>query len=297
MNSQSQQALVGRKKSPSLAITLAASDQMTIKAWLRGKQPSTIEAYQRDALHMLATVGKPLPTVATSDLSNWLDMLADMSRSTRHRKVAAMKSLFRVALDLGHVNASPAASLRVEKPQITTEDRWLTQTEMVRLLAAEDDPRLHALLRLLYVCALRASEACNLRWRDMTGSPKKGGTARILGKGAKLRTVDVPAALWRELADLYDGPPAQNSPVVFARAGGILGRTTIHRAVKRAARRAKLRKTVSAHVLRHSRATHASENGCPPHELRATMGHASLDTTTRYLHVKPGGGSSNYIKG
>jgi integrase/recombinase XerD len=51
---------------------------------------------------------------------------------------------------------------------------------------------------------------------------------------------------------------------------------------------------VSAHWLRHS---HALDNGAPVHVVKDTLGHASLVTTSRYAHVKPDPGSSQWIKG
>ncbi|MBW4429286.1 MAG: site-specific integrase [Nostoc desertorum CM1-VF14] len=62
----------------------------------------------------------------------------------------------------------------------------------------------------------------------------------------------------------------------------------IDRVVKRAAA-AELENAmnVSAHWLRHSHATHALDEGVPVHLVQATLGHTSLDTTSKYLHVSP----------
>ena len=42
---------------------------------------------------------------------------------------------------------------------------------------------------------------------------------------------------------------------------------------------------VSPHWLRHAHATHALDKGAPLRLVQATLGHASLDTTSKYLHI------------
>src|SRR5690606_33145436 len=56
-----------------------------------------------------------------------------------------------------------------------------------------------------------------------------------------------------------------------------------------------LGRAVSPHWMRHSHATHALENGAPLHVIQATLGHANVATTSAYLHVRPGEGSSKYL--
>ena len=70
----------------------------------------------------------------------------------------------------------------------------------------------------------------------------------------------------------------------------------VDRIVIEAARRAGIAGNVSAHWLRHANASHALDNGAPIHVVQQSLGHASLVTTTRYAHIKPEAGSSQYIK-
>ncbi|MHB8285261.1 MAG: tyrosine-type recombinase/integrase [Caulobacteraceae bacterium] len=269
-------------------------DEPMIRMWLHNRQPNTALAYEADARRFLAHSGKSITQTTLSDLQAWELSMASDSRASRARRLAAVKSLLSFLTRTGVLTLNPGVALRVEKPQETASERILTREEVARLIGGETDPRRRALLRVLYVMGLRASELVELRWRDMTPVAKKGGEARILGKGAKLRKVAVPLDLWRELAALATtGNP--DSPVVPGYDGEPLDRQAVHRAVKRAARRAGVKGEASPHWLRHSHVSHALDAGCPPHVVQATVGHASMATTTKYSHVRAGESSASYI--
>ncbi len=69
------------------------------------------------------------------------------------------------------------------------------------------------------------------------------------------------------------------------------------RVVKDAAIRAGLSNAsdVSPHWLRHAHASHAMDRGAKVHLVQATLGHASVATTGRYLHARPDESSSLFL--
>lgn len=103
------------------------------------------------------------------------------------------------------------------------------------------------------------------------------------------------ASIWQELIALRAEDP--DTPVFRSRQGGGLDPSQVHRIVKAAAKRAGLPATVSAHWLRHAHVSHALDRGAPVHLVQATVGHASLTTTSRYAHARPNDSSSRYLPG
>ena len=77
----------------------------------------------------------------------------------------------------------------------------------------------------------------------------------------------------------------------------VLDPSQVHRIVKAVAKRAGLSDAVSAHWLRHAHVSHALDAGAPAHLVQATVGHASLATTSRYAHARPSDSSARYLRG
>jgi integrase/recombinase XerD len=272
---------------------IAGGDEVVVRAWLHGRPANTVIAYRGDVTRFLAHAGKTLAEIELADLQAWDTSLAADRPTSRVRRLASAKSLLAFAHGLGAIATNPGQALRLAKPTATTSERILAEADVLRMIGAEPNENRKALLRLLYLCGLRASEAAALCWRDMT-PVGKAGEARILGKGARLRTVGIPAALWRDLVALSPArPPA--AAVVPTVAGRHFDRQAVHRAVRSAARRAGIKAAVSPHWLRHSHASHALDRGAPPQVVQQNLGHASLATTTRYLHARRGDHSSNYL--
>jgi integrase/recombinase XerD len=269
-------------------------DEMLIRMWLHGRPSNTAVAYRRDATRFLAHAGKPLASIGLADLQAWDSSMTGTAASSRARRLKTAKSLLAFGHKVGFLALDIGRAFRVAKPTATVGERILTETQVNRLIGAEPVPSARVLLRLLYTCGLRASEAAALRRRDLTARGRAGGEARVLGKGSKLRTVGLPLSLWREIEEL-SGSSRADAPVTPGRNGAALDRQAVHRIVKRAAKRAGLDKTVSAHWLRHSHASHALDHGAPPHVVQKNLGHASLATTTGYLHVRAGDTSAKYL--
>jgi integrase/recombinase XerD len=163
----------------------------------------------------------------------------------------------------------------------------------VRGLALETDPRNRALLRLFYAAGLRVSELCGLSWVDLQARDD-AGQVTVYGKGGKTRVVLLPPSVWRELVALGSSQDVR-APLFRSHKGGHLHSSAAWRIVRKAARRAGLAVPVSPHWFRHAHASHAMDRGAAVHLVASTLGHASLATTSRYLHARPSDSSARYL--
>ncbi|MCQ8240538.1 tyrosine-type recombinase/integrase [Rhizosaccharibacter radicis] len=273
-------------------------NELTIRNWLVNRSANTARAYRADVAAFFALHPVLIGDVTLDQLQSWDAAMRDagLSTATRARRAACLRSLLSFAHKMGLTERNVGALLATEKPSITSAEHIIDKATVNRMIAGETDPRRRALLLLLYRSGLRASEAANLRWLDVT-PPKRNdpALANILGKGAKRRVVQIPRVVWQELADAA-GSPRPEAHVLTKACGGKLDASWIFRAVRTAARRVGIAGNVSPHWLRHTHASHALDDGCKLHVLRESLGHASLNTTTRYVHARKGEGSASFIR-
>lgn len=184
----------------------------------------------------------------------------------------------------------------------------------------EGVPRLVALL--LYGSGLRLLECLTLRVKDLDFERMEIRVRR--GKGGKDRVTMLPATSKQDLIehlkntkrthekDLREGagrailpdaigrkyPNADSqwgwqfvfpaSSKYFDRKAGVkrrLHESVIQKAIKGAVQQAGITKHGTAHVLRHSFATHLLESGYDIRTVQELLGHSHVNTTMRYCHV------------
>jgi len=272
----------------------ADSDSRVIEMWAHGKSQHTRRAYQADASRFLGFVGKPLNAVTLFDLQQLDDSLAGLAPSSRARTLAAVKSLLTFAHRIGYVPFNVGAAIRLPSVKNKLAERILTESEVHTLIGLEPNQRNRVLLRLLYAGGLRVTEACQLTWRDVQ-ERGDAGQVTVFGKGGKTRHILLSADTWRELTGLHDGSAADGPVFKSRKGGGSLTPVQVLRIVRAAAARAGVEVPVSPHWLRHAHASHALDRGCPISLVQATLGHASVSTTGKYLHARPDDSSARYL--
>jgi len=276
------------------AVVQASTDSRMVDLWVnRHESANTRRNYRRQAERFLAFVRRPLGTVGIGDLQAYLVTLEEQAPATRANTTAALKSFLSFAHETGYIAFNVGRVLKAPAIKNRLAERILNEPDVLRMIALEPKIRNRVLLTLLYGAGLRISEACGLRWRDLTARDK-AGQAAVFGKGGKTRVVLLSANTWRLVTELQ-GQGGPDDPVFRSREGGHLDPSQVHRIVKAAARRAGLSDEVSAHWLRHAHASHSLDRGAPIHLVQATLGHASVATTGRYLHARPTDSSAGYL--
>jgi integrase/recombinase XerD len=159
----------------------------------------------------------------------------------------------------------------------------LSHEEVARILTAPTHLKSRALLMTIYAAGLRRSEVARLRVRDID-SARMTITVHQ-GKGQRDRVVMLSPVLLDTLRQYwrYEKPrewlfPGRNPNQPISGNDIFM---VFHNAVLRAG----INKKVCPHSLRHSFATHLLESGTDLRTIQILLGHRSLKTTSRYLHV------------
>jgi integrase/recombinase XerD len=105
------------------------------------------------------------------------------------------------------------------------------------------------------------------------------------GKGRKDRLTVLSEVLVPELRWMM-GERALDEPLFPSQLGGRWTVRSVQRVVEHAAVKARLRKHVTPHSLRHAFATHLLEGGTDLRFIQVLLGHARVETTTRYTRVR-----------
>ena len=146
-----------------------------------------------------------------------------------------------------------------------------------------------AIIELLYSCGLRVSELVNLKISDLFF---KESLIKVTGKGNKERFVPI-SKLSKKYINNYLNEIRQNHKIkknfedtLFLNERGTnLSRNMIFIIVNKLKKQSNINKKIGPHTLRHSFATHLIENGADLITIQKMMGHESITTTERYLHV------------
>jgi len=275
-----------------------STDQL-LDLWLHGKSRQSQRAYRTDISHFLAFCdGKPLQRVTLNDIQAFADALSTQgySSATQNRRLSAVKSLLAFGHRIGYLPFDVGAPVQAPAVKNTLAERILSELEVMTMMALEPIHRNKLLLRFLYVSGARVSEVTGLCWRDLKHSGDRGQVT-LFGKGGKTRIVALPPDLFRQLMAFRCDAPA-DAPVFASRQGGTsLKPNQIRNIIAAAGKRAGIEGHVSPHWLRHSHASHSLDRGAPIQLVQSTLGHASVATTSKYLHAKPSDSSSLYLPG
>jgi integrase/recombinase XerD len=274
----------------------ASTDTALIDLWLAGRPATTAAAYRHDATRFLAFAGKPLVEVTVGDIHAHAAHLAGQGvrPASQRRPIAAIKSLLAFGVQVGYLRYNVGSVVKLRRAKDTLSERILSEADIHRIISLEPDTRNAALLRLLYATGGRVSEICGLTWRDVVWRDGEACQVTLYGKGDKTRAVWLPSPIARDLRRLKQDA-APDAPVFRSRKGGKLTTVQVWRVVKAAAARARIEASPSPHWFRHAHVSHALDRGAPANLVQTTVGHASLDTTTGYSHVRPNESSAKYL--
>jgi integrase/recombinase XerD len=272
-----------------------------------GAATNTQLAYGRDLKDFDAFLaGKSLDftSAARSDVEAYL-VYCDaqgLAKSTRARRLSAIKQLYRFAFEEGLRADNPAIQISgpgqdKRLPKILSEDEVDRLLEASRVSGRNETEQLRntCLMELLYATGMRVSELVSLPISATRGDPR---LLLIMGKGGKERMVPLSPPARVALADwlvLRDTQDEQNrllrkpvSRFLFPSRGksGYLTRHRFYLMIKEFAVAGGVDPSkVTPHTLRHAFATHLLANGADLRAIQTMLGHADVATTEIYTHV------------
>jgi integrase len=186
--------------------------------------------------------------------------------------------------------------VRGAKQQGTRTGNWLALDQAEQLINAPDTKTLkglrdRALLAVLIGCGLRRSEASELRFDHIQQRDGRWVLVDLHGKGGRVRTVPAPSWAklaidqWASAAGLSDGRvfrPMNNRRQL---AGDLLLPQNIMEMVAKYGKRIGVPK-LAPHDLRRTFAKLAHKGRAALEQIQLSLGHASIQTTERYLGVR-----------
>lgn len=233
---------------------------------------------------------------------DWLENARNCSISTRNQRLAAFKSFSHfIATENPEYlfQCQQIAAIPMKKTK-SREMSYFSPEGMNKLLQQPDTRtwkgrRDHAILVLLYDCALRVQELADLTIGDIR--LETPGTVKILGKGRKYRIIPIDKRT-TNIINIYihelrkrhscnlDSPLFQNTRRTKLTRVGLSG------ILQKYVQKMKLQGldhlipgNISPHCLRHSKAIHLLRGGVPLIFIRDFLGHSSVTTTEIYAKV------------
>ncbi len=258
----------------------------------------TLIAYQNDLeqffQYLKSQFDSPeLQNVQPVFIRSWLaEMRSEkMSPKSLNRKISSLKSFFKYQVRLSHLAQSPMTTIvspKVKKrlPSFVTQNdmELLQESNMQPVSWKEKTDKI--LLEIFYNTGMRLSELVNLKEHHIDFS---NGQLKVLGKGNKERIIPVSVQL---IKDIKEYTIEKNSEIKESSTDNLLVNAKgkplypkyVYLVVKQNLSRVTTLQKKSPHVLRHTFATHLTNNGADLNAVKELLGHSSLAATQIYTH-------------
>lgn len=264
----------------------------------RGLADNTLLAYRRDLKKYAALLEKrgvkDVKRISRADISGLLfdQKKNGLCATSICRSLSAIKMFHRFLVREGFAKEDPTSLVETPKLWKKVPDA-LSTTEIESMINAAKGSgyqalRDRAILELFYASGLRVSELVNLKVENINLDL---GYVRCTGKGRKERIIPVGKRA-REAVKHYCETARKKmakgnvSPTLFlSRLGKKISRQSVWKLIKAYARKAKIKKEIKPHMLRHSFATHLLEHGADLRSVQEMLGHSDISTTQIYTHV------------
>jgi integrase/recombinase XerC len=258
----------------------------------------TIISYQTDLEQFFAFLisqydGPSLSAITPGFIRSWLaEMRNDnITPKTLNRKISSLKSLFKYLMKMGEVKQSPLTTIVSPKvgkrlPSFVSQNDMQTLKQYVEFPNTWKGHTDKLLLELFYATGMRLSELINLKESQIDTANSQ---VKVLGKGNKERIIPVSKDLIGELGSYLQNKRQLvvevSCPNLFiSEKGKPLYAKYVYNVVHENLSNVTTLQKKSPHVLRHTFATHLTNNGADLNAVKELLGHSSLAATQVYTH-------------
>jgi integrase/recombinase XerC len=256
----------------------------------------TVTAYKNDLDQFVTWLeeGRPgagLVSVARSDVRGWMVSLLEggATPGTVHRKMSALRTLFRYMRKHGLISADPVAGLHLPRkpkqlPVFVAEEALEKLLDEFSFGDNFSGVRDRTVVEFLYLTGMRRSELISLRDTDVDLS---AGQVRVTGKRDKQRVIPLAAGFIKSLKSyltLREEKGFSGGWFFVTDKGNKMYDRAVYNIVNRYLAMVTTIEKKSPHVLRHTFATHMLNRGADLNSIKELLGHASLSATQVYTH-------------
>ncbi len=256
----------------------------------------TVTSYKNDIDQFMGWLdrvrpGADLVSVNHADVRGWMVSLLEegASAGTVHRKMSALRTLFRYMRRHELISADPMTGLKLPKkpkqlPVFIAEDALSKLFDEFRFGDNFSGIRDRTVVEFLYLTGMRRSELTGLRDADVDFS---AGQVRVTGKRDKQRVIPLTAGFVKSLRSYIEAREEKGFSggwfFVTDRGNKMYDRAVYNIVTRYLAMVTTVEKK-SPHVLRHTFATHMLNRGADLTSIKELLGHASLSATQVYTH-------------
>ncbi len=245
--------------------------------------PLTVRNYLAELRYLFVYYAEVMPSEFTEEmLMEYLLYLVKTLGCSRAKCRMAAQS---ISFFSRHVLKRPYIIPSVIYPRAASKLPPVMSAEEIRsLIDTIKNIKHRAIVMLLYSSGMRVSEISKLKITDIDS--KNMRIKVVQGKGAKDRFTILSMQVLLELRAYYIIYKPTEYLFNGYRKGKPMGVRMIQHLVKMALVRLGLdSKHYTVHTIRHSFATHLVDNGTDLHTVKELLGHSSLQTTMRYMHL------------
>lgn len=245
--------------------------------------PHTVRNYLSELRYLFVYYCDVSPEDLTEDMI--MEYLVYLAKTLQCSRVKCRMAAQSISFFCRHVLRRPYVIPSVVYPRTASKLPGVMSAEEIKsLIDTVKNIKHRTIIMLLYSSGLRVSEISHLKITDIDSKSMR--IKVVQGKGSKDRYTLLSQQVLVELRAYY----IIYKPKEYLFNGEGIGRPISVRSIQRLVQKALIQlgldsKNYTVHTIRHSFATHLVDNGTDLHTVKELLGHSSLQTTMRYMHL------------